>query len=347
MQFTDYKIHELAKNVPEPSPVDYAQLKQFIERDGQQFPIIRHDGAIIDGRTRLKICCELGIEPKIKEYAGSLPIAQYILTTNIRRNLTVAQRGQLLANFAEVIIPEVKEAGKARLKAGNAKGGRSKSPQTPGETCALKDKNVSRTALMAATGATSTEAEQLLELYSKAPDLLTQVERLGGLSKAVAEARKRVVAKAESAKVKAKRNSQAEERRVRSERRAAEIDASPRIKDLCLSREEVDPELAHDPVGFSARYGHIPTQTKAQIEAEREQNALITWRGTLKQLRPLLKALLGVACSQKLISEWAQGTGRGTARCEEIKETLEALARAGNAAMTHLAALNNCSNGKP
>jgi hypothetical protein len=346
MQFTDYKIHDLAKNVPEPSDVDYAQLKQFIERDGQQFPIIRHDGAIIDGRTRLKICCELGLEPKIKEYAGSLPIAQYILTTNIRRNFTVAQRGQFLANFAEVIIPEVVEEMKRRKREGHAKGGK-QSAQDAEPSVSAREPNAGRKALMAATGATSSEADQLLELYNKAPDLLIQVERFGGLTKAVGEAKKRVAAKnAASVAVKANR-AHATKRQAAAARHAAENDALPRIKDLCLSREQVDPELAHDPVKFSAVYGHTPTQTKAQIESEREQNALITWRGTLKQLRPLLKALLGVACPEKLISEWAHGTGRGTARCEEIKDTLEALARAGNAAMTHLAALNNCSNGKP
>ena len=51
------------------------------------------------------ICCELSIEPRIEEYTGSLPVAQYILTTNIRRNLSKAQRHQLLADFAETIIP--------------------------------------------------------------------------------------------------------------------------------------------------------------------------------------------------------------------------------------------------
>ena len=63
MQLEDYKIHPLTQKVPRPSAKDYTQLKQNIEQNGQQDPITRHKGEILDGQTRLKICCELGREP--------------------------------------------------------------------------------------------------------------------------------------------------------------------------------------------------------------------------------------------------------------------------------------------
>jgi hypothetical protein len=58
-------------------------------------PIIRHQGVSLDGRNRLKACLELGIEPKIEEYAG----------TNMRRNLSKLQRHQMIADFTAIIFP--------------------------------------------------------------------------------------------------------------------------------------------------------------------------------------------------------------------------------------------------
>src|ERR1700740_2662556 len=100
MEITNYKIHPLAQKVPEMTLSEYRQLKESLKATGQTSPILTHKGEIIDGRHRLKACLELSFKPWIKEYDGDKPIAQFILSTNIRRNLTKLQRHQLIADFA-------------------------------------------------------------------------------------------------------------------------------------------------------------------------------------------------------------------------------------------------------
>jgi hypothetical protein len=185
---SEYRIHPLAQKVPAPSAADYAELKKAITRDGQQFPIMSSDGEIIDGKTRLKICIELGRKPRIEEYTGSLSVAQYILMTNIRRNLTKAQRQQMLADFAEDIIPQVKAEMKARKK---SKPGRTNFVHRKSDERNPQDTNPGRHALMAATGATAQEAIDLVAIHNKAPELLKEVAQRGGLRKTAKEAHRR------------------------------------------------------------------------------------------------------------------------------------------------------------
>ena len=50
-------------------------LKNSISNKGLHLPIIiNQDNVILDGHNRLKICQELGIEPKfeVKEFSGSI-----------------------------------------------------------------------------------------------------------------------------------------------------------------------------------------------------------------------------------------------------------------------------------
>ncbi|WP_161780251.1 MT-A70 family methyltransferase [Ferriphaselus sp. R-1] len=92
------KIHEL---IPELKGDEYAALRKDIELRGQLMPIITIDGQVIDGRARLQICKELGIEPIITELGESnTSPAEAAHSLNVlRRHLTTGERSILAAQM--------------------------------------------------------------------------------------------------------------------------------------------------------------------------------------------------------------------------------------------------------
>lgn len=353
MQLEDFKINPLAQKVPRPSAKDYAQLKGDIEQNGQQDPITRHKGEILDGQTRLKICIELGREPLIEEYTGSLPVAQFILSRNIRRNLTELQRDQLIADFAAIIIPQVEAEMKKRKQAGLKKGDippvrvNSRARET------WSDLHPGTVALAEAAGTTTWKARQVKEINNKAPELLSKVTELGGLNETAKEARRRAAIPA----VKPRPLTVAE----RYARHTAQLDAMPgRFQDRVLTAEQVDPEFADKPHEFARRYGHVTLHTKAEIEADRDRAAFIAWRGTVKEIRAQLRSLIKIApFTNAQIARWLTGAGQANpsqyaARYAEMEEMLNLFAAAHAAVAAHIAWLptQNLSgkelvNGKP
>lgn len=87
----NYEIHKLANVFPPMSSADFKALKADIEQHGQREPIWLLDGAVIDGRHRLRACTELGIEPRTRDYEGDDPLA-FIVSLNLhRRHLSASQ----------------------------------------------------------------------------------------------------------------------------------------------------------------------------------------------------------------------------------------------------------------
>src|SRR5215469_13590011 len=92
----DYRVHPVASMFPLLEGEEYEDLRLSIDGAGQIHPIIVKDGVLLDGRTRLKICLELGLEPRIEEYKGALDPITYIRVTNIdRRHLSEDQRATI------------------------------------------------------------------------------------------------------------------------------------------------------------------------------------------------------------------------------------------------------------
>lgn len=78
---------------------DYERLKVSIEKDGQQIPVLidSNTDEVIDGEHRLKICEELGLEPKIENRPLD-PREAIILKVSLnlaRRHLTAEQKKEL------------------------------------------------------------------------------------------------------------------------------------------------------------------------------------------------------------------------------------------------------------
>jgi len=69
----------------------FRELKQDIQKHGQQVPILICDGLILDGRNRAKACLELGITPIVEEHNGD-PWDIVWSCNAMRRDLVAEQR---------------------------------------------------------------------------------------------------------------------------------------------------------------------------------------------------------------------------------------------------------------
>lgn len=61
-----HRIHPLAAAFPEMSMPVYDRLKKDMAARGQRRPIALYEGAVWDGRARLRACSELGLQPKFR-----------------------------------------------------------------------------------------------------------------------------------------------------------------------------------------------------------------------------------------------------------------------------------------
>lgn len=290
MEIQGYIIHEHAQKIPEMTPADYRQLKESIQQDGQTFPITRQNGVIWDGRNRLKACLELGIEPKFEEYAGDKTAAQYILSTNIRRNLSKLQRHQMIADFTAIIYPEIKVKMKERQK---SKKGRSSfvpkdsSERNSGGLDRRRQGGDARVAFSQQTGASLWEAQQAKAILENAPELLGEVAQRGGLKNTEREAKKRAATKPN----KGAKSKQADARTMRQRREAVLNGLSP-FKGL--TPQQVDPDFKGSPQDFTDKYGHVQILTKAQREDEADKAAFSAWVGAFRALKNPLREYLKI-----------------------------------------------------
>jgi N6-adenosine-specific RNA methylase IME4 len=98
----EIEIHKLCEIFPMMSPGEFAALKEDIEAHGLLTPITLCKGAVIDGRNRLQVCQELGVEPRFQEWSGDDLLA-FILSANLqRRHLNESQRGMVFAKIANL-----------------------------------------------------------------------------------------------------------------------------------------------------------------------------------------------------------------------------------------------------
>jgi ParB-like chromosome segregation protein Spo0J len=117
---TTLKIHPAAHMLPALPDSEYEELKADIKARGQREAIIVKDGHVVDGRHRLRACNELGIEPRIKEYAGA-DLIQEIASRNLfRRNLTPQERADLVVKMVgDKLETEAQARQRSGLKTGN------------------------------------------------------------------------------------------------------------------------------------------------------------------------------------------------------------------------------------
>jgi len=99
---TDLQFHPFSNLFPLISGEEYEAFRSDIEAHGQRDPIILFEGQILDGRNRYRCCRDLGKEPVVEQYHGEDPLA-YVLSLNLyRRQLSVAQRALIAAEFSSL-----------------------------------------------------------------------------------------------------------------------------------------------------------------------------------------------------------------------------------------------------
>ena len=102
------------------STSEYELLKNSISTKGLHLPIIiNQDNVILDGHNRLKICQELGIEPKfeVKKFLDPLQEKEFVIEINLkRRHLNSFQIAELEYKMEEIYKEKAKQRSLSNLK---------------------------------------------------------------------------------------------------------------------------------------------------------------------------------------------------------------------------------------
>src|SRR3990167_7869775 len=97
-----YQIHPLAEAFPLIEGAPFDELVASIRDNGLREPIVLFDGAVLDGRNRLRACEAASVAPRSEPYAGTNPAAYAIDKTITRRHLGSSQRAMIAAKLANI-----------------------------------------------------------------------------------------------------------------------------------------------------------------------------------------------------------------------------------------------------
>jgi len=105
------QIHELAKIFPDMTPEEFNDLKEDIKQNSQLNPIITYEGAVIDGKNRLKALTELKIDPIFQEFEGDPEkLLDYVISQNLkRRHLNSSQRAVVAQKSLKLLKAQAKK----------------------------------------------------------------------------------------------------------------------------------------------------------------------------------------------------------------------------------------------
>lgn len=100
----EFQLHPYCSLFPVASELEIATVSESIRQDGQQEPIVRYQGLILDGRNRYLACQKAGIEPTFVEYDGDTSdegLLRFVLSRNAsRRHLRGSQKAMLAAQMS-------------------------------------------------------------------------------------------------------------------------------------------------------------------------------------------------------------------------------------------------------
>jgi ParB-like chromosome segregation protein Spo0J len=181
------KIHPAANIFPMMSDAEFSGLVEDIREHGQQEPVyVMPDGAILDGRNRVKACEQLGIAWQFVEENPDDPI-DFVLSRNLhRRNLDTED----LAEVALRVKAERAKVGKQH----QAEGGRRGKRGQPGKGLVSIPKVIPVNANLEAArevrvGVSS--VQRLERIKNERPDLADKIKRKEmTIGKAYAQIRK-------------------------------------------------------------------------------------------------------------------------------------------------------------
>jgi ParB-like chromosome segregation protein Spo0J len=178
----DYRVHPVAAMFPLLEGENYEELRESIEVNGQQRPILLQGDVLLDGRNRLRACLDLGIRPRTAQYTGELDVATYIRIANIdRRHLSEDQRSSIGYQIYRWGVEQHNAAKQLSGKSDDgAAGGRGhKKNLTQNSEQGFPNRNERSTAgqIAAQAKVSRYKAEQAIAVAKHAPELAEKVQR--------------------------------------------------------------------------------------------------------------------------------------------------------------------------
>jgi hypothetical protein len=169
-----YQIHPAARQIQKPTPTEYDRLKKDISEHGVRIPVVMtDDGRILDGRSRVQACTELGIKYPIRPATPDEmldPVAASRSLNVHRRHLSTDQIDQILATYITDNAPKIeadRQAAKAAQRAGLKQGtARGVEGHLTGKTSAKIAKD---------TGMPEDAVKRVLKVQKDAPEKLADV----------------------------------------------------------------------------------------------------------------------------------------------------------------------------
>lgn len=104
-----YDVHEFANLFPLIQGEEYNSLVKDVKENGLLESIWLHEGKVLDGRNRLRVCLETGVTPSFRHYDGDSPL-QFVISLNLkRRHLNASQRAALAVDILPLLEKEAKD----------------------------------------------------------------------------------------------------------------------------------------------------------------------------------------------------------------------------------------------
>jgi hypothetical protein len=128
LQERQYRLHPLAKTIPQIPEGEFLDLAADIKQHGVKLPIVTFDGQVLDGRHRLAVAAAFKIPLRVDQFTGTEGQARdHVISLNVkRRHLTIAQRGLIVI---ELFLPEAEAKADERRRAAGEEYGRGAKPQ--------------------------------------------------------------------------------------------------------------------------------------------------------------------------------------------------------------------------
>ena len=167
---THYDFHEYANIFPMLEGEDLEALRADMDANGQINKIILHQGKILDGRNRYRICEMLGIEPETIVYPGDDPLG-LVLSQNLhRRHLDASQRAMVAEKLANMWQGKRKKTKPANLPVSEV--------QEHQEVTSNDDTNFSQAEAAKILNVSERQVRNAAQLRREAsPEIIEQVEQ--------------------------------------------------------------------------------------------------------------------------------------------------------------------------
>ena len=293
------EFHEIANLFPllAEESIEFRGMVESVKKVGLLEAITLLDDKILDGRNRERASEKAGLESKYEQYIGNDPFG-FVAAKNLhRRHLTTAQ----LAFIAAELVTIQHGGDRKSYQASNSRLDRKTNAK------AAKDLGIGETSVQTARRIKKDGIPEVVAAAKAGKVTLNAADDVSKLSKEEQP-------KALESAIAKKRKSKGSGPKANHQPLARKTNHQPPrnmrpLKELGLTPEQVDPELADNPFEFARRYGHVNLFTKDQIKEDREKTVFGQWIGVIKDLKRPLEELLKIPeFSEARLEAWLNRT---------------------------------------